>query len=429
MTKGGTVPLFDVVVVGAGQAGIGLGFHLKKAGLDFVILERDRIGESWRSGRWDSFAVNTPNWMNGLPGSPYRGEDPEGFLTRDELVASFERHVADHTLPIRVGVAVERVHQSPDSNDFVVETVDRDGDVELLTTRNVVVASGIQRTPKIPPVAERLPDSVTQLHASQYRSATGLPDGAVVVIGSAQSGCQIAEDLVEAGRTVFLCTSRVARVPRRYRGRDALDWMVRAGLFDQRVADLPDPRMEFAAQPQISGVGSRGHTVSLQGLAARSVHLMGKLVDVADGVITTDDHLTEHVAFADEFSADFKRSIDDYITTEGIEAPAADVDPLDERATGSLVGETTLDLEAAAVSTVVWCTGFESSFPWLDVPAVFDDEGRPVHDRGVARVPGITFLGFPWLHTRKSGILYGIDEDACHLTEAIVANTSARTMR
>jgi putative flavoprotein involved in K+ transport len=411
---------FDVVVIGAGSAGLGVGYHLGAASVDFVIVERGEIGESWRSQRWDSFAVNTPNRINGLPGSPYDGDDPDGFWLRDQLVESFERHAARHSLPIRTGTTVVGVSALDDW--FVVDTVDRDGVSESLTARSVVVASGGQATPKIPAISSRFPESIVQLHAADYRSPEALPEGAVVVIGSGQSGCQIVEDLVEAGRTVYLCTSRVARVPRRYRGSDVLVWMVDVGLMDQQVEDLADPVMQFAAQPQVSGVGPRGRTVSLQELQRQGVRLMGRLSDVTDGILTTDDGLAGHIAFADGFSAELKQNIDAFVQGHGIDAPPAEADPIDVAAGPGVAaaGLVSLDLAAEGVSTVVWCTGFHGDFSWLQVPAT-DADGRPVHVRGVSPVPGIYFLGFPWLHTRKSGIIHGVDEDARWVAEAIVA--------
>jgi putative flavoprotein involved in K+ transport len=295
--------------------------------VDFVIVERGEIGESWRSQRWDSFAVNTPNRINALPGSPYEGDDPDGFCSCDELVEAFERHAARHSRPIRTGTTVLSVSALDDG--FAVDIVDRHGVSGSLTARSVVVASGGQATPRIPAISRRFPESIVQLHSAEYRSPEALPEGAVVVIGSGQSGCQIVEDLVVAGRTVYLCTSRVARVPRRYRGRDVLEWMVDIGLMDQQVADLADPVMQFAAQPQVSGVGPRGKSVSLQGLQRQGVRLMGRLSDVTDGVLTTDGGLADHIAFADGFSVELKQNIDAFVLGNGIDAPPAEEDPID----------------------------------------------------------------------------------------------------
>ena len=416
---------FDVIVVGAGQAGLGIGYLLQQSETRFTILERGEIGESWRSQRWESFAVNTPNWMNGLPGSPYDGIAPDGFHLRDQLVASFERHAERHSLPIRRGVTVERVEASEGSPGFEVHSVDAQGRQRVLLTRSVVVATGLMQSPKIPAIAGTFPSSVVQLHASEYRAPGLLPDGAVIVVGSGQSGCQIADDLATSGRAVYLCTSKVARVPRRYRGRDALEWMTDLGKWAETVSDLPDPRMEFAAQPQVSGVGRLGKTLSLQALQQQDIRLMGRLQSVSDGRVHTDDGLAAHIAFADAFSADFKRTIDTHIDSHSLDYPAADVDPADAPAGPEVpaAGMMALDLEEADVGTVIWCTGFTTSFDWLRAP-VIDEHGRPIHRRGVSPVPGIYFLGFPWLHTRKSGIIYGIEEDARHVEEAIAAHLS-----
>ncbi len=413
---------FDAVIIGAGQSGLGIGYHLQVAGLSVVILERGRIGETWREQRWDSFAVNTPNWMNGLPGSPYRGKEPDGFYRRDELVSFYERYAAQHALPVRTGVTVDRVALGDGSRFFTVETVDLLGRRDSLRAHNVVVAAGMLQAPKIPSIAASFPDWLHQIHAAEFRSSTALPAGAVLVVGSGQSGCQIAEDLVAAGRTVYLCTSKVARVPRRYRGRDTLEWMQDLGMWDETVADLPDPAMEFAAQPQVSGVGRFGRTVSLQALARQGVQLMGRLQSAAGDRVTTDESLPDHIAFADTFSAELKSKVDGHIATRGLDAPLPEVD-VDDLPAGPEVarsGLTQLDLAAAGVATVIWCTGFTSNLGWLDVP-VLDDNGRPIHSRGVSPVPGLFFLGFPWLHTRKSGIIFGIDEDARHITEAILS--------
>ncbi|HSM00992.1 MAG TPA: NAD(P)-binding domain-containing protein [Acidimicrobiia bacterium] len=420
--QGATDTALDVAVVGAGSAGLGIGYHLQRAGTRFVIFDRGEVAETWRSQRWDSFAVNTPNWMNGLPGSPYRGTEPDGFATRDELVASFEQHAADHRLPVRAGTTVERVAPAFDADGFVVETVDRSGVRGSLRADNVVVASGMMESPKVPGIAAQFPDSIDQIHAADYRSAAALRDGAVIVIGSGQSGCQISEDLAAAGRQVYLCTSRVGRLPRWYRGRDGIAWMTVLGLFDTRVDDLPDPSMRHAAQPQVSGVGPRGRTVSLQGMHRQGVRLLGRLDGVTRSVLSTDAGLAENIAFADDFSAGFKRDVDALIELERIDAPPPTDDPNDAPAGPEVAsdGLVSLDLEAAGVSTVVWCTGFTAHFEWLQLP-VIDDRGVPVHVRGISQVPGIFFLGFPWLHTRKSGIIFGIDEDARHITEAITS--------
>ncbi len=409
---------FDVVVIGGGQAGLGIGYYLRAAHRKFMIFERGRVGESWRTQRWDSFAVNTPNRLNGLPGDPYEGDKPDGFYLRDELVEYFEDYAAKFELPVMEGITVTGVDATGDG--FRVTFEDAAGAVDSVTATNVVVASGAMQVPKIPGIRRRFPESVLQLHASDYRSPGSLPPGPVVVVGSGQSGCQICQDLIHAGRDVYLCTSKVARVRRRYRQRDILEWLQDTGFQDVQVQELPDPAMQFAAQPQVSGLGRYGSTISLQSLAHEGTRLMGRLRDVEDGVLRTDDSLAEHIAFADGRSAEITRMIEDWISSNGVSAEPIEDDPNDEPASPEVAesGIMELDLTEAGVGSVVWCTGFTADFGWIHVP-VTDENGRPIHKRGVSRVPGIYFLGFPWLHSRKSGIIQGIDEDARFIAEAV----------
>lgn len=409
---------FDSIVVGAGQAGLGVAYWLRQDGRRLVVLERGRVGETWRTQRWDSFALNTPNWANVLPGATYEGPEPDGFWSRDALVRSFENYVEQNDLPVRTGVTVTSVEAAPGGAGFIVRT--DDAGQRALTTRTVVIASGSMHKPKLPALHESTPASVTQLHTAEYRSPAVLPAGAVVVVGSGQSGCQIVEDLLRAQRTVYLCASRVARVPRRYRGRDIVDWWREMGFLDETVADLQDPSMRFATQPQTSGLGRYGHTVSLQQLEADGARLMGRLEGIEDGVLVTDDLLPDYIRFADEKSAAFKRAIDDYLAREGIEPPPLEEDPADLPAAPDAGQDapTRLDLAAAGVSTIVWCTGFTADFSWIRLP-VLDEKGFPIHQRGIAPVPGLYFLGFPWLHSRKSGIILGIAEDARHIAASI----------
>lgn len=413
---------FDVVVIGGGQAGLGIGHYLREAGSEFVIFERGRVGETWRSQRWDSFAVNTPNWTTGLPGYPYDGDEPDGFYHRDELVGYFEDYASKFELPVVEGMTVTGVDAHGDA--FRVTCEDAAGAVDSVTAANIVVASGMMQAPKIPAIKEKFPESLTQLHTSDYRSPEALPPGAVVVIGAGQSGCQVAMDLIRADREVYLCTSRVARARRRYRQRDVVEWLDETGFWNVTVGMLPDPAMEFAAQPQVSGVGRYGSTVSLQSMARDGVHLMGRLRDVEDGVLKTDHSLAENIAFGDARSADTKRMIEDWIASNGWSAGDIEDDPNDEPAGPEVAqsGTTELDLMDAGVGSIIWCTGFTADFDWL--PArVTDENGRPIHERGVSPVPGIYYLGFPWLHSAKSGIIHGIEEDARFIAEAIAART------
>lgn len=405
--------MIDVAVIGAGQAGLALSYLLTQRNIRHVVLERGRVGESWRSQRWDSFYLNTPNWANGLPGQAFDTQAPDAFSHRDQLVSYLERYARSFRAPLRQHAEVTSLERlSTDGYRLQVGE-------ELLQARAVVVASGSMNRPRLPGIARNLPGDITTLSAGTYKNAETLADGAIVVVGSGQSGCQIAEDLLAAGRRVYLCVSRVGRIPRRYRGREILAWWRDMGFLEVRVDELADPAMQFAAQPQVSGVDG-GHTVSLQSLARDGATLLGRVLNVEGRVLKLGGDLRACIAFADEKSRAFKAAIDVFIEREGIHTPAPEPDP-GEPALPGLDGSDlteTLDLRKAGVSSVIWCTGFDAGWNWLKVD-VFDEQGRPHHRNGTTGSPGLYFLGFPWLSKRKSGILYGIPEDAARIAEHI----------
>lgn len=412
----------DVVVVGAGQAGLGLARVLQDAGLDAVVLERGQVGETWRTQRWDSFALNTPNSMNGLPGSPYDGDDGFGFMSHHELVASFEEYVERFELDIRTGVTVTSVSGTDAGDEFKVLGIN--GGKELtFAAKSVVVASGIAQSPRIPPYAESVPNKIVQLSTGTYRSPGELPDGAVIVVGGGQSGAQIVEDLLGAGREVYFSISKVTRLPRRYRGRDFMDWAVDIGFWDAKAEDVTDPAMLSATNPLVSGVGPLGHTISFQDLARRGARLLGRLEGIEGGVLKTNGEVMSYIRHADEFSKGFRDEIDQYIEDNTLSVGGPEPDPADESFEGpELDFVTELDLNAAGVSTIIWSTGFTADFSWIELP-VTDAAGRPLHHNGVSPVEGIYFIGFPWLSKRKSGVIYGIEEDATNLVSDILRRT------
>ena len=411
--------MLDAVVVGAGQAGLSASYWLGQRGLEHVVLERGEVGESWRAQRWDSFVLNTPNALSTLPGDPYEGDDPEGFWTGGELRDRFRAYVRRFGLPVRERVTVAGVSAAP--GGFALRT---DGDV--IEARNVVVASGMMQVQKLPAAAAEVPPALASLHASAYRHAAALPPGAVLVVGAAQSGCQIAEDLLAAGRRVYLATSRVPRVPRRYRGRDFFAWLAAVGFWAERVEDLPDPAMKDATQPQISGVGPRGHTISLQWLAERGVTLLGRFEGYRDGALRFGGDAGANVRFADEASARMRGMVDARIAALGIDAPPAEEDPADRPHPNpdAIDAPRSVEVARAGIGSVVWCTGFTARFPWLHVPEALDAAGQPVHTRGVSPVPGLYFAGFPWLTSRGSGLLLGVGGDARAVVEHLAARTS-----
>ena len=411
----------DVVVVGGGQGGLGIAYYLAQGGVDFVVLERGRLGETWLSQRWDSFVLNTPNWLNGLPGAAYEGPDPFGFMTHTDLVGSFEEYAERFGLPVRTGVTVTGVGPSDGQGPYLVVGQTDDGDQIRYETDSVVIASGILQSPRVPAASSKIPDDVVQLHTGSYRSPEALPDGAVLVVGGGQSGAQIVEDLLGAGRTVYFSISKAPRLPRRYRGRDFMDWFLEMGQWDLRTDEVEDPTVLTATNPLISGVGPLGHSVSYQQLAREGVHLMGRFEDVVGDEVITDDRVVEYIRNADAKSQELRDNIDGFIEEHALTAPPPDPDPGDR----SLAADdpvdylTRLDLKAAGVGSIVWCTGFTADFSWIDLP-VTEPNGMPVHQNGEAPVPGIYFIGFPWLSKRKSGVVLGIDEDARHITELIL---------
>jgi len=405
------------IIIGAGSAGLATSYELAQRGIAHLVLERGRVGETWRSQRWDSFRLNTPGWANSLPGLPFLG-DPDAFGTAADLLAYLEAYRRRFTLPVREGIAVRALHIEGGRL-----RLDTDGGEYLAS--NVVVAAGNQNRPRLPAASARLHASIAQRHAAAYTGPAALPPGRVLIVGGAQTGCQIAEDLLEAGRHVILATGRVPRAPRRYRGRDIFEWLHRSGFFAQHADALPDPSMRSMPQPQVSGVDG-GKTVSYQDLARRGVRLLGRLVDVEGPRATFDAGLRDHLRFADDMSARIRATVDAFIDREAIEAPPPEIDPVDAPADYDAFPDTpaTLDLHVEGVTSVVWCTGFGGNYSWLPEAALRD--GLPVHKDGIAGIPGLYYVGFHWLQRRNSGILLGLPEDAARIAEAIHARTAGR---
>jgi putative flavoprotein involved in K+ transport len=400
----------DVVVVGAGQAGLAVSYYLRAFGVEHVVLERGRVGESWRSSRWDSFTLVTPNWMTRLPGHVLGTGTGSDFLPRDAVVGLLESFAA--SLPVDEGVEVVSV--TTDGHGYLVTTP-----AQQFFARAVVIAGGGQRIPVVPPLAPRLPAELHQCDAARYRNPAGLPPGAVLVVGSGQSGAQIADELAAAGREVLLATSRVARVPRRYRGRDVHEWSVELGLYDQATDAVTDPAEFREPHPMLSGARG-GHTVALQQLARDGVRLLGRLVDAEDTKLAFTADLAENMQYADRRAAGFRRAVDSYVAGAGIDAAPPDTDPAEQPLPEVPDAPLALDMRAEGITSVVWCTGFGPDTGWVHVPVLRAD-GLPVHTRGVTASPGLYVAGYPWLSTRGSGILYGVAADAARIAQHIAA--------
>jgi putative flavoprotein involved in K+ transport len=398
-----------VAVIGGSQAGLSMSYYLSENGIDHVVLEKNRIGHSWRTQRWDSFCLVTPNWQCKLPGFPYPGNDPDGFMVRDDIVGYVEAYAKRINAPIHEGVAV--THLTRDGDGFLVDTT-----AGTWTADAVVLAVGGYHQPNIPRLAERLPASITQIHSSTYRNSRQLPPGDVMVVGSGQSGCQIAEDLHLDGRKVHLVVGSAPRCPRGYRGKDAVDWLADLGQYDLPVDQHPmKEKVRKKANHYLTGRDG-GHDIDLRAFALQGMALYGRLTDMTEGKLRFGDDLRKNLDAADASYNNICAMIDKYIDGEGITAPPG------HRYTPVWQPDrpvTELDPVAAGITSIVWSTGFRSDWSWIDLP-IFDGAGYPTHRRGVTSMPGVYVLGLPWLYTWGSGRFVGVGRDAGYLAERIV---------
>jgi len=400
----------SVAIIGGGQAGLSLSWNLRKQGIEHMVLERHRPGHSWREERWDSFCLVTPNWQCQLPGYPYSGNDPHGFMVKDEIVAYLDGFTRSFNPPVRSGLDVTRL-SAADGGGFLLQTSDG-----AMTADDVVVATGGYHDPIIPGSAAAAGGDILQIHSSDYRNPDGLPDGAVLVVGSGQSGAQIAEDLHLAGRQVHLCVGSAPRVSRFYRGKDIVEWLDLMGYYDISVEQHPlREGVRDKTNHYVTGRDG-GRDIDLRRFAKEGMRLHGSLANISAGVVTFGDDLAANLDDADRTNDSIKRSIDGFIAREGIEAPeepaytppwqpgSADTAPL--------------SLREAGITSIVWCIGFRPNYRWIKVP-VFDGDGRPAHQHGVTPQAGLFFLGLPWLHTWGSGRFSGIARDAAFIAERI----------
>ena len=355
----------EVTVIGAGQAGLAISYYLTQQGRSHVVLEKEsQVGSAWRHGRWDSFTLVTPNWSVRLPGFPYRGDDPDGFMKRADVVSHLEQYASSFGAPVRFGVTVTAVDPAP--GGYLVSTADGD----TFAAAKIVVATGSFQFPRPAKLADAFPPHIAQLHSSRYRNPDDLPPGAVLVVGSADTGCQIAEELSESGRDVYLCVGRSSRRPRRYRGKDAMFWGVALGGSDQTADQLADPGARFAANPHITGKAG-GHTLNLHHFARNGVVLLGRLIGIHGNSIVLAQDLRENLAFADKGSDDFKDNVDAFVRETGMDVPAAQPDPIDEvRSDAGENAPTTLDLQAAGITNVIWANGYGFDYSWVHLPVL-----------------------------------------------------------
>ena len=405
----------EVIIVGAGQAGLCTSYWLSDYGIDHAVLERGVLGDSWSKRRWDSFTLVTPNWTIRLPGAEYRGPDPDGFMRRDDFVAYLGEWAGRLGCPIRTGVAATGVDQGTNGRLRVDTTA---GPLEAPA---VVVATGTMQTPRRPALAGFVSPRIRQLDAETYGNPGDLAPGAILVVGSGQTGGQIAYELRLSGRRVLLSAGGAMRVPRRYRGRDCVAWLAELGFFDRTPDMLESPAQRFQAEVQVSGRDG-GRTVGLHCLHREGAELLGRLTAADGEKLRFADDLRHNMDNADRFSRTFQERVDAFIEMNGIDAPL----PTDEELDGeppegdwSVSHRPSIDLKDENVTNILWATGFSYDFSWIDFP-VRDETGYPVTDRGATPVPGLYFMGLNWMVKRKSGLLYGVGDDARHVAAHIV---------
>ena len=405
----------NTLIVGGGQAGLAMSRCLLDRGVEHVVLERGRIGERWRSERWDSLRLLTPNWQSRLPGWSYRGADPDGFMTRDEVIEFLEEYAGSFAAPVETGVRVTRVER--EGTGFRVETDDESWRVE-----NLVIATGHCDEPDVPAFAASLPRDVRQVTPRDYRKPTDLPPGGVLVVGASATGIQLADEIHASGRPVTLSVGRHTRLPRHYRGRDIQRWLDAVGIWDETREDVRNLE-EARREPSLQLVGSPGHRSLDLGVVRRNgVRLVGAAVGIEGRRMLLAGDLVRSIAAADARLARLLRRIDEHIVDRGLSSSVPAADPL--RPIEAPDAPTSLDLRRAGIGTVLWATGYRRSYPWLAIP-VLDERGEIRHDGGITPEPGLYVLGLQFLRTRKSSFLDGVGADAAHLAEQIVRRAEA----
>jgi putative flavoprotein involved in K+ transport len=419
MARASSPRLIDTVVIGAGQAGLMMSYHLGRAAREHLVLERRRtLGGGWQD-RWDNFRLVSPNWSSSLPGFPYDGPDPDGFMPRDQIAARIAEYGSVVDVPVMLGTAVTRLTHDSVRDRFLLETTEGP-----MAAREVVVASGAYGKPQTPAVGAALTSRITQLHSSDYRNEASLPPGAVLIVGSGQTGVQLAEELLDSGRRVFLSVGTAPRMRRRYRGRDCFRWLVllktdgaRYGIPFPTAATLADPRLRLAALPQLTGHKGGSHEVDLRRMAKEDgLTLLGRLQAIDGHTASFGDDLEANLLRAEgSFDARFRPLIDRYVIAADLDVPEAE--PLvvaDFRPPA--IPE--LDLAAAGITTVLWASGFRPTLDWIELP-VFDEWGLPRLTAGQSDQAGLYFLGMPWQSSMISVSIPGTFLDAAEVAASM----------
>ena len=388
----------EVAVIGAGQAGLATSYHLKQAGVEHVVLESGRVAETWRSRRWDSFCLVTPNWTVQLPGGAYRGADPDGFMNRSELVDHFQHWATSFGAPVQEESPVFALDVN-DGKGFTLRVPSG-----TLNARTVVVATGGYQRPHRPPGADLIPSRVGQLLAEEYGNESRLPPGNVLIVGSGQTGCQLAEELHGAGRRVFLACGRSPWTPRRFGGHDLVWWIIESGFWSRTMAQLPSPAARLISNPLTTGHGG-GHDLHYRTLHAAGVELVGRYLGADDHRIHFADDLAQSIDAGDTLSRTFMKWVAGLCEKRGLDIPWEVPGP------AGFTSRTELDIEKEGITSVSWTTGFRPDYGWVHAP-VFDEMGFPVQTDGRSNVDGLYFMGVHFQRKAQSAVLYGVGEDA-----------------
>lgn len=400
----------DAVVIGGGQAGLAMSRCLSERSIDHVVLERGEVAHSWRTERWDSLRLLTPNWLSRLPHWTYRGPDRDGYMTSAEVVGFLDAYRRSFAAPVQTSTTVQRI--TPGEDGHLVET-----DEGPWLARAVVIATGACSTPHRPGLADSLDSRIHQLSPIEYRSPSQIADGGVLVVGASASGIQIADELSRAGRNVTLAAGEHVRLPRTYRGMDIHWWMDLVGLLDERYDEVED-LTKARRLPSLQLIGSPGrHTLGLNEVAASGVTVVGRLAAIQDHRALCSGSLANICKLADLKQRRLLDRLDEFAAQTGLEAELGPID----RPDATDVSRAGLEVDLRSIETVVWATGFRPDYPWMD-PGLLDAKGQLVHDGGVLPAPGMYALGLPFMRRRKSSFLDGVGPDAIELSDQLVAH-------
>jgi putative flavoprotein involved in K+ transport len=401
------------VIVGAGQAGLAMSRSLTERSIDHVLLERGEVASSWRSGRWDSLRLLTPNWQSRLPGFRYSGDDPDGFMTMPEVTGYLSSYARAVDAPVETNTSVTSVR--PGLDGYQVATSEGDW-----RCRAVVLASGACNIPDVPELAEAVPDDIASYAAADYRNPEQLADGGVLIAGASATGIQLADEIHRSGRPVTLATGGHVRAPRTYRGMDIMWWLDAAGVLDERYDEVDDVvRARGVPSFQLIGSPTRA-TIDLNSLQRIGVRLVGRLAGIKDGTAQFSGSLRNQCTLADLKLGRLLDSIDEWATRNGLDdetEPPHRFEPTEVEAAPPLL----LDLNAGEIKTIIWATGYRPDHSWLHVP-VLDAKGRVQHDGGITAAAGLYVLGMPFLRRRKSTLIDGVGGDARYVSARLAAH-------